>query len=173
MSAFTMAFSVSQSLDGQTLNITDDSDYASPDDIANILSRSATLVLYDGSFLGGSGPIDFPIINGNGDVLTVPITKDYAVAITVTDVPVTPQDGSVYTLTTDYTLLNNSKLKYYSREFRLDSGLVQCEQDYSDVDYSILRWIQNAPDRYTNSDQAGSQKFLDKINSIGLNDCVC
>lgn len=170
---FTVAFSVAQSQDGQTLTVTDNSVYTSPDNLANISNRTVSIHLYDGTFLGVSDPIPFPIVSGQNDVLQVPITKDYAIAVTMTDTPVSAQVGSVYTLTKDYVLLNNSKLKYYSREFRLDSGLVQCEEDYAQVDYSILRWIQNAGDRYFNSDQEGSQKFLDKIFAVGLNDCVC
>lgn len=168
-----VSFSVSQSLDGQTLVITDTSPYSAPDAISNIASRHVSVALFDGSFLGGSSSVNFPIVSGAGDILQIPITKDYAIAVTMVDTPVSAQGGSVYTLTSDFTLLNNSKAKYRAREYRLTAGLVSCEQDYADVDYSILRWIDNASDAYLNSDQRGSQRYLDKINSIGLNDCIC
>lgn len=171
---FTSDFEVTQSQDGKSIVIKDISVYADPDTTANIASRSLTITAFDGNAPAAlHNPISFPIVTGQNDTISLTIDKDYAISITQTQVPIEANEGSVYEKRKDVILQNGAKAKLYDREVRLIAGLVSCEGDYADVNYSILRWIDSSYNRYLFSDQLGAQRLLDKITSIGINDCVC
>lgn len=170
---FQAAFTVDQSLDGSTIRITDSSNYASPDSISNISARTLSITLADGSYLGAASQFNFPISVGATDFIDIPVTKDYALSITMTLTPVSSQTGSVYAINDYFVLLGYSDIKLYDREYRLAASLITCTDEYAAVDYSIIVWKSDAFSRMFNGDQTGSQRYLDKINSIGLNDCTC
>lgn len=160
----TINFTVEQSLDGKTVKVKDTSDY-----LPTAGSRYIVFTTSEGVGIPGyANPILFPVV-ALGDEMSFNIDKDYAI-----DVYMASDFASVtYNKYVDIALNNFSKAKLYDRESKLLNKLVSCVDSFSDVNYNIIRWIDNSQDRLYRSDKLGSQRFLDKIANINVNDCNC
>lgn len=102
--AFVAAYKISQSAVGSVITVTDNSNYTgSGEPYTGFTARVVTVTLAGGNTVTVPA---FPYVAGNGDTVSFTIVRDFAMSINMTVTPVTPQSGSVYTISGLYISVN-------------------------------------------------------------------
>jgi hypothetical protein len=167
--AITASFTVSQSHDCSTFQITDTTNYSAPETKAAMTSRYLYLYTSDGELFK---TINFSYSEYPSDVVAIEdIDKDYAFTINMEITPNTPVEGSVYAKSSVASLTCYSKVAFFERQNKMviEPSLVN-NSDYLKGSMRILLDIEAANNSAADSDILNAQSALDRIKYITDND---
>jgi hypothetical protein len=165
----TAAFTATQSADCTTFQITDTTNYASPETKGVMTSRYLYIYTADGTLYK---TVNFAYIDYPSDVITITgLDKDYAFTVNIEITPTTPVTGSVYSASRVVTLVCYSKVALFERinKMTIEPALVN-NNDYLRDSMKIVIDIEAAKNAEADSDILGSQNALDRIKFITDND---
>lgn len=167
--SFTASILYAPTLSASVFTITDTSNYLSPDNKANISSRTLSILQSDNSPLPGyPNPIPFPY--SGGDELTISgLTVDVALQIIMTLVPVMSQGGSVYVAEADIATTGFLQQGLYNIQVeRLNNVNPSTLSDkaYRTNSIDLLIEDQNAQTGVMYANFTGSQNALDRSQNI-------
>jgi hypothetical protein len=165
----TAAFTASQSADCTTFQITDTTNYASPEVKGVMISRYLYIYKSDGSLYK---TINFAYSTYPTDVITITdIDKDYAFTVSLEITPTTPVVGSVYSLSKVVTLVCYSKVALFERvnKMTIEPALIN-NNDFLRDSMKVVIDIEAAKNSESDNDILGSQNALDRIKFITDND---
>lgn len=164
--SFQGAFTISQTSNVQSFLINDTSVGSDP----NLTTRNISLILADGSLLGGS-VISWPI--GEGSVKTISLLlRDYNINIKVDWVSSSPLPSpSTYTLTEDYTFTGNSNTFIYSLIQQLAAlPALANDSGWFEGLSKLQTLVDGAVTAGSYDDQSASQSQLDQVYYIIQNE---
>lgn len=171
--SFSGHFSISQGIDVQSFSLTDDSTGSDP----NLTGRRIYLYLSDGSTLtpvGSSTPyINWPLVSGIGDVITLTgiLMKDYSINVTVVWISSSPlSPPSTYTLAILNTFTGNIRLFSYGlTQLQAGNPLLINDNGYFPNKSKLRVLIEDAEDAETYNDQYNSQLSLNAAYALQVN----
>jgi hypothetical protein len=165
--AFNGNFSAAQSVDGQSIILTDTSTGSD----SNLTGRTVNLFLIDGSLLGGS-TINWSLSSGSTLTISNILPRDYSINIQVNWASSSPlPPPSTYTLTGLATFIQNSDIAAYSLLQQIASNVgITRDNDYMYNLALVNSDILNALRANTFNDQFNAQACLDRIyNKVVVN----
>jgi hypothetical protein len=156
-------------LDPTQFNVVDASVYLAPDDKANISSRTLQILDSLGNALPNyPNPIAWPI--GGTDTLNFTgLTKDLALQIIMTLVPVTPQAGSVYIAETDVATVRFEQQGLFNIQVQRLNDIQPsslADQQYRQNSIDLIIEANNAQIAITYANYTGAQLALNRTQSI-------
>lgn len=166
--SFTAAIQYNPQLDPSTFQLQDISNYAAPDDKANISSRTLTILDSLGNELPDYGnPINFPY--DNGDSFTIAgLTQDLALAITMTLTPISPQVGSTYSSIINIATNRFLQAGLFNIQVAKNNSIPSAQANvvYRTNSIDIIIEEDNSQTALLYSDFTGSQNALDRGQQI-------
>lgn len=158
--AFNGNFTAAQSVDGQSIILTD----TSVGSDTNLTNRTVQLFLVDGSLLGGS-IINWSLASGNTLTIANILPRDYSILIQVNWISSSPlPPPSTYVLTALATFTQNSEIAAYSLLQQIASNVgITRDNDYMYNLALVNSDILNAKRANTFNDQFSAQSALDRI----------
>jgi len=170
--AFSAKITYLPQLNPATFILQDQSNYAAPDDKANISSRTVTILQSDGSALPGyTNPIAFPY--SGGDYLTIAgLTQDLALQIIMTLTPISPQGGSTYVSEIDIAterFLQQGLFNIAVQRLNIIQPSSFADQQYRINSMDLIIEGQNAYTGILYANYTGAQLALNRSQNIILN----
>jgi hypothetical protein len=166
--SFTAQYSVSQSVNGNSLIINDTSSYAS-EPKSSFTSRRLTLLKVDGTpinFPSGSttGYIDFSFAAYPSDSITITgFTGDLALIVTMTLVSSAPVTGSTYTISSVVPMIGYTMLSIYNAtQIAATNPIRLSDNQFYDTLSQLQTEVDNATVAGTYGDQFSAQAALDR-----------
>jgi hypothetical protein len=170
--SFTAKIVYLSQLNPATFILQDQSNYAAPDSKANISSRTVTILQSDGTALPGyTNPIPFPYSGGDSLSITG-LTKDLALQIIMTLVPISPQGGSVYVSETDIAterFLQQGLFNIQVQRLNIIQPSSFADQQYRINSIDLIIEGQNAQTGVLYTNYTGAQLALNRSQNIILN----
>lgn len=167
--AFSAAIEFEAQLDPSTFIINDTSNYASPDNKANISSRTLTVFQSDNSpFPGTTNPINWPYAAGDAFTFSG-LTQDLALQIIMTLSPITPQSGSTYSAEADVATTGFLQQGLYNIQVQRLNNVNPAslsDKQYRTNSIDLIIEGQNAQTGVLYSNFTGSQEALDRAQNI-------
>lgn len=165
----TASFTASQGSDCSTFQITDTTNYESPETKSDMTNRYLYLYNADGTLYK---TVNFAYATYPTDVITITgIDKDYAFKINMEITPITPVVGSVYTASRVVSLTCYSKVAFFERQNKMviEPSLLD-NTAYLKDSMKIVLDIEAANNAAVDSDVLNAQNAIDRIKFITDND---
>jgi len=166
---FTASFTISQTIAGSTFTITDISNYG--DEAKNTFTaRRLYIYLWNGSTYNASGTIDttptyidFSFASYPSDVITIPISRDYAFIVTLSLITSNPISGSTYSAT-EYVgfLFYLKQFKYQLMQYAAAQRGLFSNVNFFGSTQKLNVDIKGAESAIENSDVWNAQKMIDE-----------
>lgn len=170
--SFVAAVEYEASLDPTTFTVRDISIYTSPDDKANMASRTLTILQSDGSALPNyPNPINFPVF-GPDFLVFIGLTQDLALQIILTLVPIVSHGGSVYVGETDVAtqrFLQQGLFNIQVQQLNIINPSSLAAQQYLANSMNLIIEGQNAQTAVLFANFVGAQLALNRAQNIILN----
>ena len=160
--AITAAFTITQGDDPSKATITDTTNYSGGELVANMTSRTVTVVKSDGTTLATK--------TFTGNELTVELTDlatDYAIKATLVLVSNAADVASVYEAEVYKSLNGYAMAGFYDRHKRMSvQQRLESNRAYTNDTFNLLMEVDAAVNAETLEDIVGAQLCLDRANKI-------
>lgn len=170
--AFAAKITFVPGLDPTTFQLEDTSNYASPDDKANISARTVSILQSGDTPLPGyTNPIAFPY--SGGDFLTIAgLTQDVALQVIMTLTPISPQSGSTYVSEADIATTRFLELGLFNIQVQQNNAPYtsnKAAQQYRTNSIDLIVETQNSQTALMYDDFTASQAALNRGTQIIAN----
>jgi hypothetical protein len=167
----TASFTASQSSDCTTFQITDTTDYESPEEKGDMGSRYLYLYNADGTLYK---TVNFDYATYPSDVITITgLDKDYAFTVNMVLSTEDPVIGSVYSASKVVALVCYSKVAFFERQNKMviEPSLLN-NTEYLKDSMKIVLDIEAAKNAEADTDVLNAQNAIDRIKFITDNDAI-